>query len=277
MKLVFILGMHRSGTSCLAGSLERCGLFLGQVNRYSTSNLKGNHELTTVWKFHEYILKKQGGSWHQPPSSCGVTLLQRQTMYALAAYLSQDTVGGLKDPRLLLLLDSWLAVVKQPRLVGTFRHPLLVAESLAQRNQMPEDAGIRLWLHYNRELVRHHQRQPFPLIEFSLRDEDSYLQSVATVALGLGLHPNRRLGEFISAELEHHAVVERTVPAECQATYAYLQANRTEPAPSTRLDQLLQTAPVQSHHFPKRYLALRLKLMLKLCFGFRRATKHESS
>ena len=28
---VFVLGMHRSGTSCLAGCLEHCGLHLGDV------------------------------------------------------------------------------------------------------------------------------------------------------------------------------------------------------------------------------------------------------
>jgi hypothetical protein len=49
---VFILGMHRSGTSCLAGSLERCGLFLGDVSRSNVSNPRGTHELSEVRRAH---------------------------------------------------------------------------------------------------------------------------------------------------------------------------------------------------------------------------------
>jgi len=34
---VLILGMHRSGTSCLAGSLQEAGLYLGEVNTAARS------------------------------------------------------------------------------------------------------------------------------------------------------------------------------------------------------------------------------------------------
>ena len=41
---VVILGMHRSGTSCLTGSLQDKGLYLGQVSQRGTFNKKGNRE-----------------------------------------------------------------------------------------------------------------------------------------------------------------------------------------------------------------------------------------
>lgn len=41
---VLILGMHRSGTSCLAGSLQEAGLYLGEVNTAAPHNAKGNRE-----------------------------------------------------------------------------------------------------------------------------------------------------------------------------------------------------------------------------------------
>ena len=46
---VAIVGMHRSGTSCLAGCLEDLGLTLGKVNRAAPHNLKGNNENPRFW------------------------------------------------------------------------------------------------------------------------------------------------------------------------------------------------------------------------------------
>jgi len=41
---VAILGMHRSGTSCLAGSLQELGLYLGEVYDQNPHNPRGNRE-----------------------------------------------------------------------------------------------------------------------------------------------------------------------------------------------------------------------------------------
>ncbi|WP_173204579.1 hypothetical protein [Sphingopyxis sp. BSNA05] len=47
---VLILGMHRSGTSCLAGALERCGLHLGDVRRTGTHNKRDILNLASWWR-----------------------------------------------------------------------------------------------------------------------------------------------------------------------------------------------------------------------------------
>lgn len=51
-----ILGMHRSGTSCLTGALERCGVHLGEVRRKGKYNKKGYFENATIQKIHDQIL-----------------------------------------------------------------------------------------------------------------------------------------------------------------------------------------------------------------------------
>jgi len=66
-KALVILGMHRSGTSAIAGSLEDCGVYLGDVNSCSPDNLKGNRELREVITLNEDLLKSAGGSWFSPP------------------------------------------------------------------------------------------------------------------------------------------------------------------------------------------------------------------
>src|SRR5205085_1596864 len=64
---VCVLGMHRSGTSCLAGTLEEAGLYLGEVIRKSPFNPKGNRENPLIMALHEELLSANSGSWDDPP------------------------------------------------------------------------------------------------------------------------------------------------------------------------------------------------------------------
>lgn len=222
---VFILGMHRSGSSCLAGCLERSGLYLSAVRRTGRFNAKGYYELKAIERIHEQILRLNGGSWDSPPLQVEIHSYHQQALQQWVEKLTCRQSAGLKDPRLLLLLESWLAVITVPHaLVGTFRHPLAVANSLAQRNSIPLAEGIALWLHYNRALVRFHQASPFPLVEFDLADTDAYCRTVWMMASTLGLSPSMaHLRHFVSRDLEHYSVRESIVPSECYQVYAYLQ------------------------------------------------------
>src|SRR5438045_9446533 len=109
--------MHRSGTSCLAGCLERCGLFLGDVSRSNDFNARGNHERAEVVRIHEQILAANGGSWMEPPERIIVSALHRRALARVAAGFPRYGRSGLKDPRTLLLLDTWLQVVGSPVVV----------------------------------------------------------------------------------------------------------------------------------------------------------------
>ena len=56
-RVVAVLGMHRSGTSALAGSLEQHGLFLGRVSTSNPHNPKGNRESAEVRRLNEDVLR----------------------------------------------------------------------------------------------------------------------------------------------------------------------------------------------------------------------------
>ena len=63
-RLVFILGMHRSGSSALAGSLYHCGLPLGNNLLMGLSdNPKGHFEHRAVLAVNEHILGCLVQSW----------------------------------------------------------------------------------------------------------------------------------------------------------------------------------------------------------------------
>ena len=221
---ILILGMHRSGTSCLTGSLEHCGLYLGEVRRKGGYNVKGNFELPTIQKLHDQILHHNKGSWSSPPQSIRVhPLLHQQLKFAIDT-LRHHKPCGIKDPRTLLMLETWKEIVgEDSQLIGTFRHPMAVAKSLSARSRLPIEHCLELWIHYNGLLAKEHRIRPFPLIHFDLSRPKEYLDNIISMAKELGLKPQkRRLSSFISPELDHYQFDAKDIPTSCKEMYQYL-------------------------------------------------------
>jgi len=225
---VIVLGMHRSGTSCLAGCLERSGVFLGEVSRANRHNAKGNHESPEIARVQEAILRASGGRWFAPPRRLEVGWWHRRVLAQHAAALQRENVtSGFKDPRTVLLLDAWLEAVVDPVLIGTFRHPAAVARSLQARGGMSAEQALGLWRHYNDALVEAHRHHGFPVVEYDLADPDRYCRDVAAAAGAIGLEPDvRALREFVDERLQHAAGEGVSVPPTCAPTHGYLRAHR---------------------------------------------------
>ena len=66
-RVLAVLGMHRSGTSWLAGSLEEMGVALGEVSTADPHNRKGNRESPELMALHDGVLRGNDGSWKRPP------------------------------------------------------------------------------------------------------------------------------------------------------------------------------------------------------------------
>ena len=71
-KVIAVLGMHRSGTSCLTGLLEDSGVYLGNVSKKNPHNLKGNQENLRIIHLHDAVLSDNGATWDNPPTSNAV-------------------------------------------------------------------------------------------------------------------------------------------------------------------------------------------------------------
>ena len=132
-RVICVLGMHRSGTSCLAGSLEQQGLFLGEVNTSAPWNRRGNRERFDVMNLQRDILEASGGSWYEPPPVAEWSMEHYERARAILAQHAGAPVWGFKDPRTLLTLEGWERLVPDLDAVGIFRHPLRVARSLQSR------------------------------------------------------------------------------------------------------------------------------------------------
>jgi len=117
-KIVFIGGMHRSGTSWLAGELRARGLDLGgDCNWSGPDNEKGYFEDFRMMEFNDRILEACGGTWWSPPpaSSIECMRLDRETNKFTLDVLIGDKGGpviGVKDPRISLTYPVLREAVK---------------------------------------------------------------------------------------------------------------------------------------------------------------------
>lgn len=222
---IIVLGMHRSGTSCLAGSLQEAGLFLGDVNTQARYNAKGNRENRPIMDLHDEILRDNGGSWDAPPARPVVwSDAQRARRDELIASFPTDAIWGFKDPRSLFALDGWFEVLPSMRAIGTYRHPMAVAASLASRNGFSIDKGLSIWLAYNRMLLAHCDRRAYPIVSFDWTPE-RYLSRLEELAAAHGLHaPAQGFQFFTSALRKNAASSDAVLPAEVEALYVQLQA-----------------------------------------------------
>jgi hypothetical protein len=174
--LVAILGMHRSGTSAVAGMLAAHGIEFGPVRTRGKFNLRGNRELPALNELHEELLRRSGGSWWDPPPTVAVTAADVRRRDEILATIDGDP-AAVKDPRMLLCPDLWSDL--ELKRIGVVRNPVSVRRSLARRaaerpHKHPQFSARQwedLWAAYNRELLAEHGRSEFPVIDFD-RDDD---------------------------------------------------------------------------------------------------------
>lgn len=187
-RVVCILGMHRSGTSCLTGSLEQAGLFLAERHTWNPHNTKGNRENQNFVDLNDEVLAANGGAWDHPPARVVWTADQVARAAGLLARHAGEANFGFKDPRVLLVLDGWKRACPDMRFVGVFRHPNAVAKSLEKRSEMPREQALDLWYWYNRILYREQKKVGFPLLSFDVAEQE-FKRHLAEVVAYLGLDP----------------------------------------------------------------------------------------
>lgn len=190
--LICVLGMHRSGTSCVAGSLQQAGLFLGNCHTWNPHNKKGNRENQDFVDLNDAVLLSNDGAWDKPPKKSLWTPLQMDRARALLADNFGEAPFGFKDPRTLLVVEGWKQAFPEIQFVGVVRHPNVVAQSLQKRSDMPWEEALALWYVYNRILLKEYQKKSFPILCFD-EEEDVFHQKLDEVVEQFGL--NRRVND----------------------------------------------------------------------------------
>jgi hypothetical protein len=222
MKLIAVTGMHRSGTSLLAGVVQILGVGFGRDDALlpaTTDNPKGYFENERIVQFGDALLGHLGGWWHVPP------VLDEDWAYQwelepfrvwgaqlVADHLSDAPTSGFKDPRVSLLLPFWRTVAVIDRTVQSLRHPVAVAGSLGTRDGFAAEHSAYLWLRYV-TAASHHDAERLDVFYDDWFDHPrSTAQRVAAV---LGVEDvdsdtMRRIVKFVAPDLRRQSTDDPT-------------------------------------------------------------------
>ncbi|MCF8466578.1 MAG: glycosyltransferase, partial [Sneathiella sp.] len=171
-----VLGMHRSGTSCVSNLLNSMGAAFsseGGDTLANDENPKGFWEHPQLREICNQILQSSGNDWWsvQGFSVESIPALSRQEARQkfanLVSELSPHSPWFIKEPRLCLVLPAVGDQIKAPIAIHVWRDPVEVAVSLARRNGFALDFGVALWERYVRSAFQSAQGIPSVIISYN--------------------------------------------------------------------------------------------------------------
>jgi hypothetical protein len=160
--IIWVLGMHRSGTSLVAQLMHALGLDMGPEDHLmgpSPANPTGHWENEPISEINDELLARLRGSWLDPPIFPAgwerwpeLDDIRRRARDVINQEFGGSKAWGFKDPRTCLTLPFWQRLLPPMRYVVCLRNPLDVAFSLEARESEPVtfDQGADLWLTYVR-------------------------------------------------------------------------------------------------------------------------------
>ena len=153
--IIIVAGMHRCGTSALAGLLHKNNVLMGRKSDFypppMKENPKGFYENVRFRRLNDKALAQVGykvKSWKVPPAEPIVPSdnLMAAMAELIEEYHSKFDNWGWKDPRTSLVLDSWLEILDQyglkeeTRIIQMIRNPVQVRNSMLRRgNKEPRE------------------------------------------------------------------------------------------------------------------------------------------
>jgi len=238
---VLVIGMHRSGTSAVAGVVHGLGLSLPSDLLVGGDDNPSHNESRSLTKANEAILGILGGSWDSPPALARgwqwrpdiVAVMEILTKVAADAF-PEPGPAVWKDPRTTLLLPCWTqALAPVAGVILVWRSPMAVARSLAARDGIALDDGLTLWRRYNEDALHNMAGHNFLVVDYDEMVDDPRSMAEATadwlhrVVPGFAVRKPliSRAGDSIMSRLRHQAGDE-PLPPDCAALAARLTEMR---------------------------------------------------
>lgn len=225
---VVVLGMHRSGTSAVAGAVARLGLSSPRTPLPTTDdNPRGFYESVPVVIANHHILQATGCAWdvclNLDPAGLE-EVLSPADRHFISTILQHEFSGTtsfvMKDPRLCLTLPAWLPALhassEEVCALIVLRHPADVVRSLTVRNGLPETEAAPHWLHYMLEAERASRglNRAFVSYDGLMDDWRSCMRQAARVAGIAWPRPieaaGRDVDEFLAPPLRHQTTAPAT-------------------------------------------------------------------
>lgn len=141
---IIVLGMHRSGTSLVAGLLHRLGVFMG--SDFPTDDSPWCHYEDPLFvSLNQQLLSSAGGSWRNPPALESLwrsSHAYNEQIQRLIRDRSTHDHWGWKDPRTCLTIPIWhhhTTLWSPPKYVMVWRERNHIIASLLQRAKVKGD------------------------------------------------------------------------------------------------------------------------------------------
>ena len=225
MKTAYVvLGMHRSGTSSVAGALVQLGATAPlTLMSPKPENPKGFWESEAIMEFNDRLLALCGSSWRDWRALDTTPLLdfdeapglRQEALAVLDAEFGQCDRIVLKDPRMCRLFPFWAQVLSlgdyRPVVITPLRSPSEVAASLAARNEMSLQFGWRLWLQHVLSAERdtrgfHRHFMAWDAFLSDWRGQVAIMDERLGQAFEITAEAEQSMSTFLAPELKHHSV-----------------------------------------------------------------------
>jgi hypothetical protein len=225
-RIIFVLGMHRSGTSLTTNVLAELGVALSDDLMPATrENARGYFESQTISFLQDRILAAFGVAWDTPTSmralppewwkSPSIAPLRAQIVAFVNAELEKHPLWAFKDPRTMRMLAMWGEIDPELRAEPTYllvtRHPNEVAGSLHARAQLDPVIAELLWLEHNVDTLLACRDRIAAIVDYQewidrpLEQARYLIDRVGLPYSGSEEDLTAMLARVVAPELRHHA------------------------------------------------------------------------
>ncbi len=218
---ILILGMHRSGTSAVAGCFSALGYNMGnQLFPPDKPNEKGYFENVLINQFNDSLLSTLYARWHD-------TLFLPQNWYLneqvqkrkpelisiLKSEFGEKEDFVIKDPRISVLLPFYEEVFNDlniiPKVIINFRNPFEVSKSLKKRDNLSSSKSLLLWMDATLKAEEHSRTMDRVFLEYDslLKDVINTLKTISDILrLDIKFDQDKEsvLNSFVEKKLNHH-------------------------------------------------------------------------
>lgn len=211
---ILVLGMHRSGTSALCGTLNIFGAYVGDNLLTPTDdNKKGYFESFEIVRCNDYILQeKLDTSWHDindiPIYHPDIFPILE---YVIKTTFNNESIIAIKDPRICLLLPLYKKVLLKLgyviHYVRTYRDESEIVKSLMIGRELSEEKSKKIIKRYNDSLDN---SLPYNhiVVEFEklLVETDDTIYKIQQYLPFLNYSDEKKIlvKEFITPSLKHY-------------------------------------------------------------------------
>lgn len=214
---LFVLGMHRAGTSAVARILNLMGAYFGpegQMLGAAPDNPKGHWERLDVLEINDWLIQSSGAEWYRIANfetanvSANVVEEFENRVEKILMEIDAHRPWVIKDPRLCLLFPLWRPLLEVPVCIHVHRSPIQIAQSLHTHHGLSLPVGIALWEKYTLRALEASTGLPRIVVSYKALVENPvetvrqlYEELTSLEVQGLRLPGKKEITSFIDPKL----------------------------------------------------------------------------